>query len=92
MARGTTTTLLSNDGHPGLKIAWAKDCRPAFQQGVRAAETWLDGTRTNWLWAVLIVERDEMPDETDRKAFEVAFISRIQQRFDGHRLRWANRS
>jgi len=83
MARCTTTTLPANDGHPGLTIAWAKDCRPAFQQGVRAAESWLNGKRNNWLWAGLLVERDELPDETERMAFEVAFISQIQQRLEG---------
>lgn len=87
MARGTTTTLPSNDGHPGLQITWAKDCRPAFQQGVCAAETWLDGTRTHWLWAVLISNREELTCSTERSAFEVGFLSRLHQRMEGARCR-----
>lgn len=83
MSKGTTTTLPSNDGYPDLKIVWSKDCRPAFQQGVHSAERWLNGKRSHWLWAALIFERDELPNETDRRAFEVAFVSRIQQRLDG---------
>jgi len=83
MTKGVTTTLPANDGYPGLTIAWAKDCRPAFLEGIRAAERWLNGKRSHWLWAALIFERDALPDETDLKAFEVAFMSRIQQRLKG---------
>nr|WP_288355066.1 LasR-specific antiactivator QslA [uncultured Pseudomonas sp.] len=83
MNKGVTTTLPSNNGYPGLTIAWSKDCRPAFHEGIRAAERWLNGKRSHWLWAALIFERDALQDETDRKAFEVAFMSRIQQRFEG---------
>jgi len=87
MTKGTTTTLPANDGYPGLQVTWAKDCRPAFHNGTHAAERWLNGKRSHWLWAALILERDALPDETDRKAFEVAFISRIQQSFGGN---WLN--
>lgn len=47
MNRGVTTTLPSNDGYPGLTIAWSKDCRPAFHNGIRAAERWLNGKHSH---------------------------------------------
>nr|WP_312971304.1 LasR-specific antiactivator QslA [Pseudomonas sp.] len=73
------TTLPSYQGHPGLTIAWAQDCRPAFNQGVQAAQAWLAGNRRNWLWAALIFEREEIPAEIQRRAFEVGFLSRLHQ-------------
>ncbi|UCJ15201.1 hypothetical protein K5Q02_15170 [Pseudomonas sp. MM211] len=79
MNKGVITALPSNDGHPGLSIVWSQDCRPAFNQGVRAAQTWLSGRRSNWLWAALIFEREEMPAEIHRRAFEVGFLSRLHQ-------------
>ena len=66
MNKGVTTTLPSNDGYPGLQVAWAKDCRPAFHKGIRPAERWLNGKRGPWLWAALIFERDALQDETDK--------------------------
>lgn len=74
------TCLPPNDGHPGVEIAWAADCREAFNQGVRLAQTWLDNARSGWLWAVMIAERDLLPCPIERRAFEVGFLSRIHQR------------
>ncbi|TBU72870.1 LasR-specific antiactivator QslA [Phytopseudomonas daroniae] len=82
MARGSTTTLPSNDGHPGLTITWAKDCRPAFNQSVRAAQAWLDNTGGGWLWSRLIAERELCQSAIEKRAFEVGFLSRIHQRLD----------
>lgn len=75
----SATTLPSYQGYPGLTIAWAQDCQPAFNQGVRAAQAWLAGNRRNWLWAALIFEREEMRAAIQRQAFEVGFLSRLHQ-------------
>ena len=56
MSKSVITYLPYNDGHPGMEIAWAADCREAFNQGVKLAQTWLDNVRSGWLWAVMIGE------------------------------------
>ncbi|MDO9625525.1 MAG: LasR-specific antiactivator QslA [Pseudomonas sp.] len=80
MSRGIMTLLPPHDGHPGMEITWAADCRQAFNQGVSFAQTWLDNARSGWLWAVMIAERDLLPCAIERRAFEVGFLSRIHQR------------
>ncbi len=80
MSKGVITCLPPNDDHPGMEIAWAADCREAFNQGVKLAQTWLDNARSGWLWAVMIAERDLLPCAMERRAFEVGFLGRIHQR------------
>jgi hypothetical protein len=80
MSKGIMTLLAPHDGHPGMEIIWAADCRQAFNQGVSFAQTWLDNARSGWLWAVMIAERDLLPCAIERRAFEVGFLSRIHQR------------
>ena len=84
MSKSVITYLPYNDGHPGMEIAWAADCREAFNQGVKLAQTWLDNVRSGWLWAVMIAERDLLPCAIERRAFEVGFLSRIHQRMCSH--------
>ena len=80
MSKGVITCLPAHDGHPGMEIIWAADCRQAFNQGVRLAQSWLDNAKTGWLWATMIAERDLLPCAMERRAFEVGFLSRIHQR------------
>lgn len=84
MSKGVMTYLPPHDGHPGMEITWAADCREAFDQGVKLAQTWLDNIRSGWLWAVMIAERDLLPCAIERRAFEVGFLSRIHQRMCSH--------
>lgn len=85
MSKGVMTCLPPHDGHPGVEIIWAADCREAFNQGVKLAQTWLDNARSGWLWAVMIAERDLLPCAIERRAFEVGFLSRVHQRICSHR-------
>jgi hypothetical protein len=80
MSKGIMTCLPPHDGHPGMEINWAADCRQAVNPGVSFAQTWLDNARSGWLWAVMIAERDLLPCAIERRAFEVGFLSRIHQR------------
>ncbi len=80
MSKGVVTYLPSHDGQPGTEIAWAADCREAFNRGVKLAQSWLDSAFGGWLWAVMIAERDLLPRAIDRRAFEVGFLGRIHQR------------
>ncbi|KAB0549055.1 hypothetical protein F7R01_16690 [Pseudomonas argentinensis] len=84
MSKGVMTYLPPHDGHPGMEITWAADCRKAFDQGVKLAQTWLDNARSGWLWAVMIAERDLLPRAIDRRAFEVGFLGRVHQRLRSH--------
>lgn len=84
MNQGIMTCLSPHDGHPGMEIIWAADCRQAFNQGVKLAQTWLDNARSGWLWAIMIAERDLLPCALERRAFEVGFLSRIHQRICSH--------
>ena len=84
MRKSVITYFPYSDGHPGMEIAWAADCREAFNQGVRLAQTWLDNVRSGWLWAVMIAERDLLPCAIERRPFEVGFLSRIHQRMWSH--------
>ncbi|MCW2292393.1 hypothetical protein M2262_002443 [Pseudomonas sp. BIGb0408] len=85
MSKGVTTYLQPHDGHPGTEILWAADCREAFDQEVKLAQTWLDCSRSGWLWAAMIAERDLLPWAIERRAFEVGFLSRIHQRLRSNR-------
>ena len=80
MSKGVMTYLPPHDGHPGMEITWAADCREAFDQGVKLAQSWLDSAFGGWLWAVMIAERDLLPRAIDRRAFEVGFLGRVHQR------------
>jgi len=82
MSKGVMTYLPPHDGHPGMELTWAADCREAFDQGVKLAQTWLDNARSGWLWAVMIAERDLLPRAIDRRAFEVGFLGRVHQRLN----------
>ena len=80
MSKGVMTCLPAHDGHPGMEIIWAADCRHAFNQGVRLAQSWLDNAGGGWLWATMIAERELLHSAIERRAFEVGFLSRIHQR------------
>ena len=45
MSNGVMTCLPPHHAHPGVEIIWAADCREAFNQGVKLAQTWLDNGR-----------------------------------------------
>ncbi len=85
MSDSITTHLPAHDGHSGLELTWAADCRQAFNQGVALAQSWLDNARDGWLWAIMIAERDLLPCAIERRAFEVGFLSRIHQRICSRR-------
>lgn len=74
------TQLPSHDGHPGATIDWPEDCQQAFARGVARAQDWLTNANSGWLWTGLIVERDWLPPGTQRRAFEIGFLSRLHQR------------
>ncbi|HBX55508.1 MAG TPA: hypothetical protein DEH10_08985 [Pseudomonas sp.] len=80
MHKPFTSYLPSHDGHRGAVIKWPQECQQAFDQGLACANTWLSDDATGWLWANLIVERDALPVGAQRRAFEIAFLSRVHQR------------
>jgi len=80
MSKPATCYLPPHDGHVGASITWPADYRQAFAQGVASAHAWLHCDNTGWLWANLIVERDVLPLAAQRRAFEIGFLCRVQQR------------
>ena len=40
MNKGVMTCIPEHDGHPGIEIIWAADCRQAFNQGVKLAQSY----------------------------------------------------
>lgn len=79
MSKITMTCLPPHDGHPGMEIIWATDCRHAFNH-MKPAQTWLNNARSGWLRAIMIAERDLLPCAIERRVFEVGLLSRIHQR------------
>lgn len=51
MSKGVMTCLPTHDSHPGMEITWAQDCRQAFNQAVKLAQSWLGDAKSGWLWA-----------------------------------------
>jgi hypothetical protein len=80
MTKPFSSYLPGHDGHRGAVIKWSQNCQQAFEQGLACANTWLHNDDSGWLWANLIVERDAWPPGIQRRAFEIAFLSRVHQR------------
>ncbi|MFY1051348.1 hypothetical protein EWH21_10075 [Pseudomonas sp. REST10] len=80
MSKSAMTYLPPHEDLPGVEIIWTTECREAFNQGAKLAQTWLDNARGGWLWAIMIAERDLLPCALERRAFEVGFLSRIHRR------------
>ncbi|WP_116424411.1 LasR-specific antiactivator QslA [Pseudomonas citronellolis] len=68
------------DGQPGLTLTWPMPTQPATDQGILLAESWLAGEADGYLWTRLVHGRIEHMDNWRRMAFEIGFLTRLQQR------------
>lgn len=68
------------DGHPGLELVWAENCQPAIDHGIACAERWLASDHSSHLWTALILGRERQHTAIQHTAFEVGFLTRLQQR------------
>ncbi|MHC4006326.1 LasR-specific antiactivator QslA, partial [Pseudomonas aeruginosa] len=68
------------DRQPGLSLLWPVPAQPAIDKGVRQAENWLADQIEGQLWTAFAFGRDSLPTPMQKTAFEVAFLTRLQQR------------
>lgn len=66
-------------GNP-VSPALAGSAQPAIDKGVRQAENWLADQIEGQLWTAFAFGRDSLPTPMQKTAFEVAFLTRLQQR------------
>lgn len=74
------TNIPPADGHPGLELVWAENCQPAIDHGIACAERWLASGHGGYLWTALILGRERQHTAIQHTAFEVGFLTRLQQR------------
>lgn len=79
MRKDNLCSIPPADGQPGLELVWLEDCQPALDQGVACAERWLV-RRNGPLWTAFILGREEQPGGHRQTAFDVGFLTRLQQR------------
>lgn len=63
----------------GLPLVWPQDARPALDCGIRRAEEWLNGQGHAYLWTSYVRGRIVHSTAVDKTAYEVGFLSRLQQ-------------
>ena len=73
------TNIPPADGHPGLELGWEENCQPAIDDGIACAERWLASSHRGYLWTALILGREQQQTAIQYTAFEVGFLTRLQQ-------------
>ena len=68
----------SADGRPAIKTPWGDEVAPSIKDGVRCAETWLDGSSLPLWWALAQNRKRHRPGDF-QEAFEAGFLLRLQQ-------------
>jgi hypothetical protein len=67
------------DRQPGLALLWPAPVQPALDSGVREAERWRRAAPQGYLWTLFVYARQEQSSDLLRTAFEVGFLTRLQQ-------------
>ncbi|MDN6859916.1 LasR-specific antiactivator QslA [Pseudomonas sp. CAN2814] len=80
--RRYVTHIPPADGQPGLELGWPADCQSAMDDALQRAEHWLAQANKPILWTAMIIGRQEQDGATRRTAYEVAFLTRLQQRLE----------
>ena len=68
----------SAEGCPGIRTPWGNEFGPMIEDGVRCAETWLEGSSLP-LWWTLAQNRKRHRPGDPQEAFEAGFLLRLQQ-------------
>lgn len=71
------------DGCPSVLTPWGSEFASMIEQGVQAAQAWLDSSGETPLWWALAQVRKTLPVGDGQDAFEAGFLLRIQQRLRG---------
>ncbi|MES2818801.1 MAG: LasR-specific antiactivator QslA [Pseudomonadota bacterium] len=80
MRKGYRATIPPVDTHPGLELTWQENCQSSVDCAVACADRWLASDRSTHLWLPLMVGRERQDSAARQMAFEVAFLTRLQQR------------
>ncbi|QXI07015.1 hypothetical protein HU718_004790 [Pseudomonas tensinigenes] len=75
---GEYFSVPSADGCPGIRTPWGNEFGPMIEDGVRCAETWLDGSSLPLWWALAQSRKRHRPGDP-QEAFEAGFLLRLQQ-------------
>ena len=75
---GEYFSVPSADGCPGIRTPWGNEFGPMIEDGVRCAETWLDGSSLPLWWALAQNRKRHRPGDP-QEAFEAGFLLRLQQ-------------
>ena len=68
----------SAEGCPAIQTPWGDEFAPAIKDGVRCAETWLEGSSLPLWWALAQNRKRHRPGDF-QEAFEAGFLLRLQQ-------------
>ncbi|MDF3932896.1 LasR-specific antiactivator QslA [Pseudomonas citronellolis] len=68
------------DGQPGIGLCLPLPAQAASDSGIQQAERWLASEPCGFLWTQFVYGREGQPDGWRRTAFEIAFLTRLQQR------------
>jgi hypothetical protein len=80
MSKNYCATIPPADDHPGLELTWQENCQPSIDYAVASADRWLASDRSTFLWMTLILGREKQDGSIQQMAFEVGFLTRLQQR------------
>ena len=75
---GMYVSVPSADGSPAFQTPWGDEFAPAIKDGVRCAESWLDGSSLPLWWALAQNRKRHRPGDF-QEAFEAGFLLRLQQ-------------
>ncbi|CAH0221945.1 hypothetical protein SRABI123_02417 [Pseudomonas sp. Bi123] len=68
----------SAEGSPAIRTPWGDKYAPVIKDGVRCAETWLEGSSLPLWWALSQNRKRHRPGDY-QEAFEAGFLLRLQQ-------------
>lgn len=75
---GEYVSVPSAEGSPAIQTPWGDEFAPAIKDGVRCAETWLEGSSLPLWWALAQNRKRHRPGDF-QEAFEAGFLLRLQQ-------------
>ena len=75
---GEYYSVPSAEGCPGIRTPWGNQFGSMIEDGVRCAQTWLDGSSLPLWWALAQNRKRHRPGDP-QEAFEAGFLLRLQQ-------------
>lgn len=82
MRKGYRATIPDQNHQPALELTWQADCQPSIDSAIACADRWLASDRSTYLWMTLMLGREQQSGRDRQTAFEVGFLTRLQQRLE----------